>query len=102
MVRHRKRIPGRYRLKSSTIRIVALIVLVVGAAALVYGIVSFVEYRDSLAGRGAGLARDITRSVVGSGNVGLTDIEKRAVVFMVAGGIGIVVGGALLANRKRR
>lgn len=83
-------------------RMVSLLILVLGAAALIYGVVSFVEFRESAAGQVSGVARDLARNVVGRGNVGLTDVEKRSIGFMVGGGIGVLAGAGFLTFRKRR
>ena len=89
-------------MKSQSVRFVALILLVIGAAALIYGIVSFSDFRNSVAGRVTGAARGVANQIVGRGNVGLADVEKRAIAFMAGGGLGVLVGGVMLFSGRRR
>ena len=79
-------------------KLIALLLLVAETAALVYGRVSFSDYRNSAVGQVAGAAKKL----LGSDNVGMSDIERNAIFFMIGGGACILVGGWLTLSRKKR
>ena len=79
----------------NTMRIIALVVLVLAAASLIYGIVAYSDYRNSVAGKITGAARGIARELVGKRKVEKSDIERRSIAFMIGGGVGVVAAGVL-------
>ncbi len=84
-----------------TVRLIAFILLVAGGAALIYGIVTLAEFRSSVAGRITDTARDTINSVLGKREAGFADVEKRAIGFIVGGGVGVLLGGGMLIFKKR-
>ena len=74
------------RMKLNSVTIVALLLVVAGLACLIYGIITFADIRDSIAGRAI--------NAIG----GQTDQEKSALAFIIGGAAGIVVGVGLYAG----
>jgi hypothetical protein len=89
-------------MNTKTIQLIAVIVLIVGAVALIYGIVSLNDYNNSAAGKIGGAARGLAGSLVGKSNVERSDIERRAITFIIAGGVGVLAGGTLFILKKKR
>ena len=75
--------------KSDTLFLVGLVLLVAGAAVLIYGIVAYNNAHSSL---GNALGKLLT---------GKSEAETRAVIEMIAGGAAGVVGLAVLLFRRR-
>ncbi len=67
-----------------------LILLVVGAAGLTYGIVSYYQAQS-------GIKNALQRLMTGA-----SDAQNQAIVFMIAGAAAAIVGIVLLAVRRKR
>jgi hypothetical protein len=76
--------------KSDALVLVGLVLLVAGAAVLIYGIVG---YNDASSSIGNTLGKLLT---------GRSQAENRAVIEMIAGGAAAVIGLAILLLRGRR
>lgn len=76
--------------KGDALVLVGLVLLVAGAAVLIYGIVGYNDARSSI---GNTLGKLLT---------GRSQAENRAVIEMIAGGAAAVIGLAVLLLRGRR
>ncbi len=76
--------------KADALFLVGLILLVAGAAVLIYGIV---EYNNAHSSIGNTLGKLLT---------GKSQAENRAIIEMIAGGAAAVIGLAVLLLRGRR
>jgi hypothetical protein len=76
--------------RSNALLVFALVLLVAGAAVLVYGIITYNNVRGTLG------------NAVGKLLTGRSEAEDRAVIEMIAGGAGALVGLVLLIAPRRR
>lgn len=88
-------------MNKKAIRMTGLILLIVGVAVLVYGVMTLTGFGNSAAGSLLEGARRADRALLGGGNVGLTNTEKKAILILIAGGFGTIVGAGLLITARR-
>ena len=83
------------------VKVAGILLVIAGAAVLVYAIVLLIDFGDSAAGRLAEGARRVDRALLGGGNVGLTTTEKEAIMILIAGFFACVIGTMLIISQRR-
>lgn len=77
--------------------ILGIVLLIAGAVVLIYGIVQFVEFRQSAAGKLAGIGSKVGKAI--SGKNSMADQEIRSIVMMIGGAIAAGAGVFLTVKR---
>jgi uncharacterized membrane protein YidH (DUF202 family) len=78
-------------MKMKTSKLLGLVLIIAGLAVLIFGIVQFTQFNNSVAGKISGVLGDITgRS---------TEQETQYIIMMIAGGIAALCG--IVISKKK-